>query len=136
MFASYYGLISNPYDIGRLFCICESHAGMPNLALNRPAWQSSSWPRYASSADLAVDGNSTSDYHAGKTCSHTDTGDMDPWWAVDLGQPTRVAAVKLTGRADCCSSYYNFLSVTMHVIFVNSTFSTSPTPRANSPHSI
>jgi galactose oxidase len=68
-----------------------------NLALGRPATQSSTWGN--GDAALAVDGN---------TLSVTDTGlsqtnsDPQAWWQVDLGSTQAIGRVHVWRRTDCC----------------------------------
>ncbi|MEM6768647.1 MAG: discoidin domain-containing protein, partial [Bacteroidota bacterium] len=79
---------------------CESPT---NLALNRPASQSSTYGNGA--AGLAVDGNSTGTTPWGSTpnLQHTDK-DGEPWWQVDLGDTYQIKEIKITNRTDCCQS--------------------------------
>ncbi|CAH1256177.1 TECPR2 [Branchiostoma lanceolatum] len=74
-------------------------AGTTNIALNRPAAQSST--AYGGAAGRAVDGNDNPMW-AGKSCTHT-TGENNPWWRVDLGSSRSVGRVVVTNRKDCCS---------------------------------
>ena len=62
-----------------------------NLALFRPATQSSTQPGYI--ANKAVDGN------AGdvSTSAITDYFDKQPWWKVQLAYPVWVSQVEVTG---------------------------------------
>ncbi|XP_019630625.1 PREDICTED: uncharacterized protein LOC109474706 isoform X18 [Branchiostoma belcheri] len=67
--------------------------GITNLALNRPATQSST--DFKGAPGRAVDGNRNAIY-AKKSCSHTGM-ERDPWWRVDLGSSQcidRVVVVK------------------------------------------
>ncbi|XP_078686499.1 uncharacterized protein LOC144919130 isoform X2 [Branchiostoma floridae x Branchiostoma belcheri] len=67
--------------------------GTTNLALNRPATQSST--DFKGAPGRAVDGNRNAIY-AKKSCSHT-AMERDPWWRVDLGSSQcidRVVVVK------------------------------------------
>ena len=54
-------------------------------------------------ADRAIDGDTNSNFTQG-TCMSTDTAGQ-PWWVLDLGAPssTRLTAVTLWNRADCCA---------------------------------
>ena len=61
-------------------------AGHLNLALSRPANQSSTYP--GSPANKAVDGRVTSS-------SITDNGDFHPWWTVQLAEPVWVTRVEI-----------------------------------------
>ena len=65
----------------------------PNVALNKPAEQSST--HMTDWALLAVDGNSN-------TYSHTSLNDAPCWLEVDLEQVYAVDTVKVWNRNDCC----------------------------------
>ena len=69
-----------------------------NVALNRPAYQVSTQGHQTVSfvASNANDGSHKTIYTNGK-CAHTKL-EMHPWWAVDLGVPLHVTAVKFTNR--------------------------------------
>ena len=67
-----------------------------NLALRHTATQISTFQ--VSTASLAVDGNTDSDWAHG-SCIHTQL-ETSPWWMVDLGQITRVIGVNITNRGD------------------------------------
>jgi len=70
-----------------------------NVALRRPAWQSSDLGVICM-ADKSNNGNTdTNFFHL--TCSHT-SYELYPWWAVDLGSPLHVDGVNFTNRGDCC----------------------------------
>ncbi|WP_050514674.1 alpha-L-fucosidase [Streptomyces rimosus] len=87
----------------------------PNLAQGKPATQSSTLG-ITSGADRAVDGNTSGEYFAGGSVTHTSLTPIDdnPWWQVDLGSSQRVGKVKLWNRTDCCSDrlrkFYVFAS--------------------------
>jgi len=74
-----------------------------NTALNRPAFQSSTYSniygRYA--ANLANDGNvntlQTRNYKP--ACALARVVESNPWWAVDLGKPTTVYKVNFISTA-------------------------------------
>jgi hypothetical protein len=69
-----------------------------NLALNKPAFQSSmGWNGLAS---RATDGNNNPQW-GGASCTHTMNGGNE-WWAVDLGAVSNINSVRITNRADCC----------------------------------
>jgi F5/8 type C domain len=74
-----------------------------NLALHRPAWQSSTLE--GRGAERSVDGNKNPDWYQ-DSCSCTAVGDITPWLAVDLGEPTYIYGVNMTNRGDCCGRYY------------------------------
>ena len=68
-----------------------------NAALNKTAYQSSvntnehgTFP-----AHYANDGSRHTDYRNGDHCAVTKK-DVNPWWAVDLGQPMAIYGVDLT----------------------------------------
>ena len=68
-----------------------------NLALNKPAFQSSDHTNMGV-ASKAVDGITDTNFHAGH-CSHTQIN-YNAWWAVDLGEERKIAAVEITNRGD------------------------------------
>ncbi|XP_019622326.1 PREDICTED: uncharacterized protein LOC109468525 [Branchiostoma belcheri] len=68
--------------------------GNVNLALNRPATQSST--DFKGDPGRAVDGNRNPIYGR-KSCSHT-AMERDPWWRVDLGSSQRVDRVVVYKR--------------------------------------
>lgn len=75
------------------------HLPAQNLALRRPAVQSSS-SGLAGGAINAVDGSRDGHWQHG-SCSQTQL-EEEPWWRVDLGQRRAVAAVLVRNRLDCC----------------------------------
>ncbi|XP_065254316.1 fucolectin-like [Emys orbicularis] len=78
---------------------CTPPPGARNLALERPATQSSTLP--SGMAENAVDGKRDGKWAQG-SCSHTQF-DTEPWWNVDLGSPQSVSAVIVKNREDeCC----------------------------------
>lgn len=68
-----------------------------NLALRRTTWQSSTHEAAVSSR--AVDGNDNTN-PTGNSCSMTNGGDINSWWAVDLGTPHKIHSVVLSNRND------------------------------------
>ncbi|XP_054023506.1 uncharacterized protein LOC104300699 [Dryobates pubescens] len=78
---------------------CVPPPGAQNLALRRPAAQSSS-SGGAGGAINAVDGTRDGRWQHG-SCSQTQLQE-EPWWRVDLGQRRAVAAVVVRNRLDCC----------------------------------
>lgn len=82
-----------------------------NLALKRPARQSSSYS-HSSGAALAVDGNREGNYFAGSV-THTHNAPNE-WWEVDLGTVSQINEVKIFNRTDCCgerlANFYLFVS--------------------------
>ena len=71
-----------------------------NVALNRPAYQPSTFPfgNTVYRAAYANDGNNDPNIYTG-TCAHTNH-ETNPWWAVDLGAALYVDGVKFTNRDD------------------------------------
>ena len=72
---------------------------VPNLALGKPAYQSSTW--WASStASNALDGNDDGMFNDG-SCATNHDGEGGPnWLVVDLGYPVKIDHVVVTNRAD------------------------------------
>lgn len=81
-------------------------SGSPNLALNRPATQSSTsqWSQ-ANDAKGAVDGNVSGGFGF-----HTES-QMKPWWQVDLGAVKALGEIRIFNRRDCCSERARTLQV-------------------------
>jgi len=75
-----------------------------NAALNRPAFQSSvlADDRGRHPASNANDGNHNTRY---TNCSVSQR-EANPWWAVDLGGPTKVSRVDLSNVAESCCGMY------------------------------
>ncbi len=67
-----------------------------NVALHKPALQSTNG--FGLAATGAVDGN-----HAGNSISHTATGDLNPWWEVDLTEDYALESIDVVTRANCCT---------------------------------
>jgi hypothetical protein len=80
--------------------------GLPaERAFGRLSEQSS---RYSGiPAWYAVDGEPS-------TFSHTDTGDLDPWWQVTLDADYAVSEITLVNRYDCCAD--RLYNVTVHLL--------------------
>jgi len=79
-----------------------------NLALNRPATQSST--AFGGVASRAVDGNTDGDFGNGSV-THTNTdAPYENWWQVDLQQVAPIGEVVVHNRTDCCDQLLaNFL---------------------------
>ena len=75
-----------------------------NLALHRPAWQTST--AYDGEASRAVDGGHTTTFAEG-SCSHTNDGPVV--WGVDLGLEVDVYYVEVLNRAVGGRKYWPFL---------------------------
>lgn len=76
----------------------DSSATSENLALGKPASQSSTADNDQAVAGLAVDGN-TSGIFAEHSISHTNR-EQDPWWEVDLGEVCTIQEVRVWNRCD------------------------------------
>jgi hypothetical protein len=86
-----------------------------DLALGKPATQSSMLPGFASAgAASAVDGGTDGNFFDGSVTSTN--AEPNAWWQVDLGVSTAVASVAVWNRTDCCGSrlgdYWVFVSDT------------------------
>jgi len=82
-----------------------------NAALNRTAYQSSVHSdQYGTfPASCANDGSRHTDYSTNPHCAVTNQ-ELNPWWAVDLGQPTTIYGVDLTTSLFSCTKN-NFTSL-------------------------
>jgi hypothetical protein len=69
---------------------------LTNVAFGKTAVQSTDG--FGLSANQAVDGN-----RAGNSISHTNTGDLNPWWEVDLGEDFLIEKVDTFTRDNCCT---------------------------------
>ena len=78
-----------------------------NVALNKPATQSSTYDPNCSAAAKAVDGNTDGNY--GSCSLATGNQDDSPWWQVDLQSIYQVSYIDLWNRTDCCGErLHNF----------------------------
>lgn len=85
------------------FLTNDSISQFVNVALGKSATQSSTLSNfYLPVASKAVDGNTDGFFTSGST-THTNNGDLNPWWEVDLGGDFSIDRVKLWNRQDCCS---------------------------------
>ncbi|HEY9261985.1 discoidin domain-containing protein, partial [Chitinophaga sp.] len=95
-----------------------------NLALNKPAAQSSDHGATSGLAPLAVDGNTNGDFFSNSVTSTADALTNQPWWQVDLGASANIQTINIYNRTDCCGSrlanYHIFIS---DVPFTSSTVS-------------
>ena len=86
-----------------------------NLALGRPAFQSTTYPG-SSGAAAAVDGITNGNYFNQSVTATISDSDANPWWQVDLGTSATVQSVVIWNRTDCCaerlSNYWVFVSDT------------------------
>ncbi|XP_070538276.1 uncharacterized protein [Ptychodera flava] len=74
---------------------------LPNVALHKPAEQSSTY--YTHVAGRAVDGDENPALESGLSCIHS-ANEKGAWWFVDLLQIYAVYEVVIINRYDCCSS--------------------------------
>uniref|UniRef100_A0A1I8GNW6 FTP domain-containing protein n=1 Tax=Macrostomum lignano TaxID=282301 RepID=A0A1I8GNW6_9PLAT len=54
---------------------------------------------------LAIDGNKNQHF-SHDSCTHTNEGDFH-WWQADLAQQSRITAVRIFNRLDCCAERLN-----------------------------
>lgn len=78
-----------------IFSFAISLTVLPNIALGKPAVQSSTSSSYG--AECAVDGNRGTDLVKDK-CAHTEEGDKNPWWRVDLQAVYSITSVRMLNR--------------------------------------
>jgi hypothetical protein len=88
---------------------------LTDVALGKPATQSSTLPGFASAAPgSAVDSNTDGVFFDGSVTATN----LDPnaWWQVDLGASTAISSITIWNRTDCCGSrlsdYWVFVSDT------------------------
>lgn len=85
-------------------------AGMTNLALNKPATQSTT--DWGAPATRGVDGNTDGNF-ANNSVTHTAT-QSQPWWQVDLQSVSSIQNINVWNRTDCCgealTNFYVFVS--------------------------
>ncbi|XP_048244592.1 fucolectin-1-like [Haliotis rufescens] len=84
-----------------------------NLALKKPAWMSSVNSLREIAAN-AVDGSHGTDIRDG-VCSHTNFGDMSPWFVVDLLGQYSVHNVTIYNRGDCCGERLHDFVIQVYV---------------------
>ncbi|XP_035696491.1 fucolectin-6-like [Branchiostoma floridae] len=83
----------------------ERMEGEQNLARYKPTEQSST--AYNGFSDRAVDGITHGHYYTGRSCTHTEGNQQDPWWYVDLQTPYPIGLVRIYNRQECCSERIN-----------------------------
>ena len=77
-----------------------------NLAQNKSAAQSSTFPGYPTDgAAAAVDGNQDGNFAGGSVTATN--ADLNAWWQVDLGASAVVGSIVVWNRTDCCGSRLN-----------------------------
>ena len=89
----------------------ESSGNPENLALRKPAIQSSTANNGESVASLAVDGN-TSGKYSDSSISHTNQ-ERNPWWEVDLGEICKIQNIKIFNRADGVENRLKEIKITI-----------------------
>jgi len=84
-----------------VFCTVTSD-DFRNVALNKRSYQVSTYTdRFGShDASLANDGSRQTNFEVISNGCAASNPEINPWWAVDLGDPTMVARVDLTNRGD------------------------------------
>jgi Bacterial Ig-like domain/F5/8 type C domain len=118
--ASLDGISFDAYD-GQVWWDRTGTAPRVNLALNKPATQSTTLPVPGSVdgnfAFRAVDGNTNGNYNQADG-THT-TNEYRPWWQVDLGAVQAIQDIQVWNRTDCCtdrlSNYWLLVSDTPFV---------------------
>nr|XP_034316251.1 fibropellin-3-like [Crassostrea gigas] len=87
---------------GSFKCTCEGgftgtlcNEVLPNIALLKPAEQSSTYLEY--NASYAVDGIRETNFLVHK-CTNTGDGDNNPWWRVDLQSVYNITSVRILNR--------------------------------------
>ena len=79
----------------------------PNLALCGTATQSSS---FFAAAALAIDGDNRGE---SSLVSHTNLGDVQPWWEVRLAAEAEIDSLILWNRTDCCGERLSNITVSI-----------------------
>ncbi|XP_052247867.1 fucolectin-4-like [Dreissena polymorpha] len=87
------------FSIVQVFVHLQSSAAV-NVALGKPAYQTDTYQTDA--ADRAVDGNTSPDLNAGRSCAATKSFNTS-WW-VNLQQIFLIRSVKIFNRNDCCGN--------------------------------
>src|SRR5579871_4119898 len=111
--AGSYSVTAGVASLSTQFSLTNLAGQSSNVALGRPATQSSTYPG-APAAAAAVDGNTDGNYFDGSVTATNLDG--NPWWLVDLGASTAITSVVIFNRTDCCGSrlsdYWVFISDT------------------------
>lgn len=84
--------------LGNAYAVCGFPTSGQNLALGKPATQSST--QNNATAARAVDGNTDSIYD-NNSVTHT-TSSAQPWWQVDLGAVRNIKQFFIFNRTDVC----------------------------------
>ena len=89
-----------------------AYASDHNLALGKPATQSSIYPhRIRAVAGYAVDGNTDGEF-LNKSTTHTND-EQGAWWQVDLGSRKKISKIIIYNRTDCCVDRLSNYQVTI-----------------------
>ncbi len=117
---------------GRLYSVFPNHCDLhraifsvlgENIALHKPAYQSSDNYNTAGTANVAVDGNRDSNFKRGWTCTHT-TREHTPWFVVDLQREYLVTKVAITNRGSSSTCEYLLIRMCcVHQQFHHNVFS-------------
>jgi len=94
-----------------LASFAHAQAQAVNLALGKPATQSSDIDKVNGKASLAVDGNTDGTWTNGSVTHTVDGGSENPWWQVDLGATYTIQKVLIWNRTDCCAERLGSLRV-------------------------
>ncbi len=80
-----------------------AYASSYNLALGKPATESSTYPySIPVAASYAVDGNTNGEFLNSST-THTNI-EQGAWWQVDLGGKKKINQIIIYNRTDCCAN--------------------------------
>ncbi|WAQ95045.1 FUCL7-like protein [Mya arenaria] len=90
--------------------------GVMNVALGKPASQSSNYNSVKWFAPVGVDGNVGNNEIHQDSCFHTEV-EYQPWWRVDLQQIYNITAVVIHNRLDCCDKRARNISLTIGELF-------------------
>ena len=89
-----------------------AYASDHNLALGKPATQSSIYPHHIIAvAGYAVDGNTDGEFLNSST-THTND-EQGAWWQVDLGSRKKISKIIIYNRTDCCVDRLSNYQVTI-----------------------
>src|SRR5262249_27273011 len=94
--------IADPNAATNLLTIGACIPSGPDIALNMPTSQSSTFPGYP--ASKANDGNTDGNVGHGSVTVTNSATEANPWWQVDLGASATVNSVVVWNRTDCCGN--------------------------------
>ena len=107
---SYEVIVTNVAGEARSNLVVLTVAPGPNLARCGVASQSSLG--FGGTPERAIDGNVSGVYNQGSV-THTATGDLEPWWQVQLQRESTIASIAIWNRTDCCSDRLTNFSVSI-----------------------